>query len=50
MRDTIRQETSVEQQYRESILQLLEMIHNPHFLRQVWTILYRHVERKGGAV
>lgn len=37
--------------YKKSLMELVQQIESEKFLRQLWTIASRHVEReKGGAV
>lgn len=31
--------------YKKEIIEMMEKVENPRFLRQIWTILKRHIER-----
>lgn len=35
------------EQYREKIIEMVEKIENIKFLRQIWTILKKHMEKGG---
>ena len=35
--------------YRERIMEMLSQVENVTFLRQIWTIIKRHIEKHEGA-
>lgn len=37
----------MKEQYRSSIISMLAQIENERFLRQIWTILNRHMKKCG---
>lgn len=39
----------MKEMYRNLISEMLSQISSEKFLRQIWTIMKRHLERKGGA-
>ena len=34
--------------YKQKIISMIEQIESERFLRQIWTILKIHIEKKGG--